>query len=143
LSGTAASGKWVNISQKGISWGNYSSAEAGSDISTPGAGAGFEASVLFTSDTDAALSGIYMANGVDGALVSGDIITTLPSSDGAAITGLQISGDVVGVPTDFGGHSRTGVGTFETTGEKNWKQIAVDTVDAVADAIRMALKNDH
>ena len=133
LSGAAASGGWVNISTKGVSWGTYQSAEAGSAVATPSAGAGFEASVLFTSDTDAALSGMYMVNGADAAVASADLVTTLPSPGGESVVGVQISGDVVGTQSDVGVHNRTGVGTYQTSGEKSWGQIASDAVDKVVE----------
>jgi len=98
-------------------------------------GAGLEASMLFTSDTDAALSGMYMVNGVDGAAVSGDLITTLPAPGADAVVGVQLSGDLVGTQSDVGVHNRTGVGTYETTGGKSWGNIARDAVEKVEDAI--------
>jgi hypothetical protein len=133
LSGAAASGGWVNISTEGVSWGTYQSAEAGSAVATPSAGAGFEASVLFTSDTDAALSGMYMVNGADAAVASVDLVTTLPSKGGESVVGIQISGDVVGTQSDVGVHNRTGVGTYQTSGEKSWGKIASDAIDKVVD----------
>ena len=135
LSGSAAGGRWVNISKQGISWGNYATVEAGTAITSPGVGAGLEASMLFTSDTDAALSGMYMVNGVDGAAVSGDLITTLPAPGADAVVGVQLSGDLVGTQSDVGVHNRTGVGTYETTGGKSWGNIARDAVEKVEDAI--------